>query len=89
MPFYRCTICQEDGSPIAENVTVTIEVTDRDGEPSWYGTITTTHMTPLAAGQRYHLILEDGRTGEFAVRRNTFAGGTARAVAINGLGALS
>ncbi len=88
MPFYRCEICHEDGSIVAKDVTVSIEETTRGGSRVWYGTITVTHVSNLAAGQRYRLTLADGRTGEFRVRRNTFAGGVDRAVAIDGTGPL-
>lgn len=88
MPFYRCSICDEAGTPVADSATVTLEVTEQDGVSRWYGTITATHLTSLAPGQRYRLTLEDGRAGDFRVRRNTFAGSTDRAVAIDGTGPL-
>lgn len=88
MPFHRCTICSEDGSVLREDVTVSIEVTERGDTIEWYGTITIDHRTPLSAGQRYRLILGDGRKGDFMVRRNTFAGETSRAVSIHGMGPL-
>ena len=84
MSFHRCAVCQEDGSLVCEGVTVALEEAGRDDPVAWYGTITVTHLTSLAAGQRYRLLLDDGRTGEFLVRRNTFAGDTSRAVAIHG-----
>lgn len=89
MPFYRCTICQDDGTEVCKDVTVTIETTDSNGHSEWYGTITVRHVDALEAGKRYRLVLEDGRSGEFLVRRNTFAGGESRAVAIRGTGALA
>ncbi len=85
MPFFRCTICQEDGNPIARDVTVMLAETKRD---DWYGTITVAHLSSLVAGERYILQLEDGRTGEFLVRRNTVAGESERAIAIRGAGPL-
>ncbi|HEX9728812.1 MAG TPA: hypothetical protein VGA37_09940 [Gemmatimonadales bacterium] len=88
MPFYRCTICHDDGRPVAEDISVMIEETTRDDGTAWYGTVTVSHLTELTPGQRYRLRLEDGRAGDFQVRRNTFAGGTDRAVAINGTGPL-
>ena len=88
MPFHRCVICQEDGSPLAQNVDVSLEEMQRDEVTEWYGTITATHLINLATGQRYRLVLDDGRTGEFVVRRSTFAGGMNRAVAIHGMGPL-
>jgi hypothetical protein len=82
MAFYRCSICQDDGTPVVDHVTVTLEVGSDDEK--WYGTITATHQADLSPGRRYRLTLEDGRVGEFVVRRNTFAGSTDRAIAING-----
>jgi hypothetical protein len=89
MAFYQCGICLTDGSPVAERVTVSIEETDRDGGRSWYGTVTAGHLTNLSAGKTYRITLDDGRTGEFVVRRNTFAGGENRAVSIHGTGRLA
>ncbi|HEX9692377.1 MAG TPA: hypothetical protein VGA22_09795 [Gemmatimonadales bacterium] len=85
MAFYRCTICLEDGTDIAADVMVSIEETIGAGAPRWHGTITIKHMTKLDAGQKYRIVLPDGRVGDFVVRRNTYAGGEDRAVAINGL----
>ncbi len=88
MPFYNCTICQEDGSTVAQDVTVVLELVEHDGANEWYGTITVTHQASLEAGQKYRLALDDGRTGDFLVRRNTSAGEVNRAVAIRGMGPL-
>jgi len=89
MPFHHCTICHEDGTPMAEKVTVSLE---DDFEPServaWHGTVSVTHLIDLTAGKQYQLVLDDGRRGPFVVRRNTFAGGDQRAVAIYGVGPL-
>jgi hypothetical protein len=82
MPFYRCTICNEDGSQIADDVRVLIEV--QEGGPGWYGTITATQLTVLAAGHNYTITLGDGRTGTFRVKRNTVSGDADRAIAITG-----
>src|SRR5512141_1005956 len=79
MPFHRCAIHKEDGSTLAASVDVMIEELERAGANEWHGTISTTHLVTLEAGQRYKLVLDDGRSGEFMVRRNTFAGGTNRA----------
>jgi len=87
MPFHRCTICKDDGSQLAESVDVNLELSQDDGT-EWHGTMTITHLTGLEAGRRYTIILDDGRIGEFMVRRNTFAGGTSRAVAIQGMSPL-
>jgi hypothetical protein len=86
--FHRCTIRLADGSPVAKDVHVAIDEVDRDGVMEWFGTVTVTHLISLATGQRYQLVLDDGRTGEFLVRRNTFAGDVNRAVAIQGVGPL-
>ena len=86
MPFYQCTICHEDGSRIAEGVRVAIE--DAGGS-SWFGTITADALTGLAAGRQYRIVLGDGRSGSFRVRRNTIAGETDRAIAITGIGPLA
>ncbi len=88
MPFHRCVICLYDGSVVARDVDVALEEMDREGGPQWFGTITVAHLTDLSAGQKYRIMLDDGRTGEFLVRRNTSAGGTNRAVAIHGTGPL-
>jgi len=88
MPFFRCSICREDGSICAEGVTVSLEQTERDGTTQWYGTVSATQEVDLAAGQRYRLVLSDGRGGDFMVRRNTAADGASRAIAIQGIGPL-
>jgi hypothetical protein len=91
MAFHRCCIQHESGDIIAEDVSLTIEETTYEGTSKWYGTISITHLTDLPAGKRYRLVLDDGRAGEFLVRRNTFAGGVGgadRAVAIHGTGPL-
>jgi hypothetical protein len=84
MPFYRCEIRQADGAVVAQDVMVSIDETTRSGGHEWYGTITISHLSTLAAGQAYRILLADGRAADFMVRRNTFAGGTDRAVAIHG-----
>jgi hypothetical protein len=88
MPHHRCAIRREDGSTLAESVDVMLEEVERKGATEWHGTMSITHLTELETGRRYRLVLDDGRTGEFMVRRNTFAGGTNRAVAIQGTGPL-
>lgn len=88
MAFHLCSICQEDGSVLVKSVEVAVEETEEGGGRTWYGTITATHLTALTAGQRYRLVLDDGRSGEFLVRRTTFAGGVNWAVSIHGTGAL-
>lgn len=88
MAFHRCAICQDDGTVVIQDVTVALEETQR-GATGWYGTVTVTHLATLVPGQRYRLVLDDGRAGEFLVRRSTFAGETNRAVAIHGTGPLT
>lgn len=88
MPFHRCTINHEDGSPMAADITVALEEMAPDDAAAWHGTVTITHLVNLVAGKRYQLVLDDGRRGLFVVRRNTFAGGEQRAVAIYGSGPL-
>ena len=87
MPFYQCVICNHDGSHLADNVRVVIE--DSDAGDRWYGTITATQLTGLMAGQTYRIVLGDGRTGSFRVKRNTVAGDAERAIAITGTGPLA
>ncbi len=65
---------------------VTLAETERD---NWFGTITAEHLISLTAGERYTLTLEDGRTGEFLVQRNTMTGQEEdRAISIRGAGPL-
>lgn len=88
MPFHRCAIRRDDGTDVAQDVQVSLQETTREGVVEWHATITVTHLTNLVAGQKYRLVLDDGRSGEFLVRRNTYAGGENRAVAIHGMGPL-
>jgi hypothetical protein len=87
MAFHRCTIHGADGAVVVEGVKVMIEEEEGD-EGGWHGTLSVTHRTPVLAGQRYRLVLDDGRSGEILIRRNTFAGGDDRAVAFRGQGPL-
>lgn len=87
MAFHHCTVCAPDGTVLAKDVQVALEA-GRSDEGEWYGTLTVTHLANLEAGKQYLLMLDDGRKGSFAVRRNTFAGGVTRAVAIQGAGPL-
>jgi hypothetical protein len=89
MPFYRCEICHDDGRVVARHVMVSLETREQDDPAAWYGSISTQALTSLAAGERYRLVLEDGRSGVFVVRRNTTAGGDDRAIAIVGAGPLA
>ena len=71
---HRCTISHSNGSVVARDVPLTLEETDQDGKPTWYGTLNSPQILLLTAGQKYQLKLDDGRTGTFSVRRNTSAG---------------
>jgi hypothetical protein len=88
MAFHHCTISLEDGNVVAGDVQLALEEADRDAD-KWYGTITASQEMMLAAGQRYRLTLDDGRSGTFLVRRNTSAGDAGRAIAIHGVGPLA
>ncbi len=67
---------------------VRVEVTRHDDTIEWYGTISVDHLANLVAGECYELIMDDGRKGRFRVNRNTFAGGSDRAVSFRGTGPL-
>ena len=89
MPFHRCTINRADGTLVCEDVEISLEVSEGSTEVRWHGTLSVTHQTELSAGGTYSMTLDDGRSGEFRVRRNTLAGGEDRAVAVHGTGPLS
>lgn len=89
MPFYRCTVRGSDDAVMADDVMVSLEMGQGNGAGGWFGSISAEALTSLEAGQRYRLVLEDGRSGEFVVRRNTTAGGANRAIAIVGSGSLA
>jgi hypothetical protein len=81
MAFHRCAIQREDGTVVATDITVNLEET----ASGWHATVSASHLTPLVAGELYRLMLDDGRSGPFRVRRNTFAGGAERAIACDGI----
>ena len=85
---HRCTISHPSGSVIARDVAITVEETDRDGKPAWYGTLNSPQVLLLTAGEQYQLKMDDGRTGTFHVQRNTSAGDAGRAIAVRGIGGL-
>lgn len=92
MAFHRCTIHDDTGVMVCENVSLTIEEAERNGTVEWYGTVSVSHTTPLMPGTVYRIVLDNGRSGVCEVRRNTMAGGargTERAVAIFGTGRLA
>jgi hypothetical protein len=83
--FHRCEIIDAEGRVMASDIRVALEESTPAAASPWYGTITVTHLTTLTAGQIYRIVLDDGRSGTFRVRRNTFAGDVNRAVAIDGM----
>jgi surface antigen len=88
MAFFNGRILKEDGNICCEGVMVALEQAER-GEPAeWYGTVSAAVGIEMVAGQKYRLVLADGRSGEFMVRRNTSAGPQDRAISIQGLGPL-
>jgi hypothetical protein len=84
MAFHRCAIHGADGAVVATDITVNLEETPA----GWHATISASHLMPIVAGEQYRLVLDDGRSGSFRVRRNTFAGGADRAIACDGMGEL-
>ena len=86
--FHRCEIRDADGRVVATDVRLALEEREPAVGAGWYGTVTVTHLATLVAGESYRIVLDDGRTGEFRVRRNTFAGDVSRAVAVDGVGTL-
>jgi len=89
MVVHSCAIHDEDGSVLATNVRLYLEEPTRDDVGEWHGTLSATSLAPLSAGRCYRVVLDDGRSGEFFVRRNTSAGGEDRAVACHGNGPLT
>jgi hypothetical protein len=88
MAFFMATIYQADGSVCCQGVMVALERAEPGGTTDWYGTVSAKEGMELVAGQKYRLVLTDGRSGEFMVRRNTSAGGQERAVSLQGMGPL-
>jgi hypothetical protein len=88
MAFFSGTIFKEDGSVCCEGVMVALEQAERKDQTDWYGTVSAAVGIEMVAGQKYRLVLTDGRAGEFMVRRNTWAGPQDRAISIRGLGPL-
>jgi hypothetical protein len=81
--FHLCEISDADGRVVGNDIRIALE--EGAGAAPWYGTITATDETTLVAGQTYRIVLDDGRSGSFRVRRNTFAGDVNRAVAADGI----
>ena len=88
MPFYSASIYKEDGSVCCEGVMVSLDRMEGDAH-AWFGTVSAKEGMELMAGHKYRLVLTDGRSGEFMVRRNTSAGGQDRAVSLQGMGPLT
>jgi hypothetical protein len=85
MPFHSCTVYREDGTLVVEHVRVNVE----EMAGGWRGTLSVSHLAEVVAGERYRMVLDDGRAGVFTVRRNTYAGGADRAVSCDGVGGLA
>lgn len=84
--FHRCAVSEPGGQVLGRDIRVALEESAGSGPGRWYGTITVTHdLTTLVAGQAYRIVLDDGRSGAFRVRRNTLASDVDRAVAIDGM----
>ncbi len=88
MAFFTGTIFKDDGSVCCEGVMVALEGAERGDRAEWYGTVSASVGIEMVAGQKYRLVLTDGRAGEFMVRRNTSAGPQDRAISIRGMGPL-
>ena len=65
--FHRCQILEADGRVMASDVQVALEESARASGPVWYGTITVTHLTTLASGQTYRLVLDDGACADVRI----------------------
>jgi hypothetical protein len=83
--FHSCVISDADGGTVGSGIRIALEDEAHPGGAPWYGTITATDETELVAGRIYRIVLDDGRSGTFRVRRNTFAGDVNRAVAADGI----
>jgi hypothetical protein len=89
MAFFSGKVLNEDGSVCCDAARVSLEVTERDGATEWYGTISAPNGIAMVAGQKYRLVLSDGRSGQCVVRRNTTATPEQRAISFRGLGPLA
>jgi hypothetical protein len=89
MAFFNGSIYKADGSLCCQGVMVALEQADGGRRQDWYATASAKEGMDLVAGQKYRLVLADGRSGEFIVRRNTSAGGQDRAVSLFGVGPLN
>lgn len=87
--FVLGTIYDAQGTVCCRNAKISLEITERDGRAEWYATVSASVDTPMTAGQKYRLVLGDGRSGDCMVRRNTSASLEERAIAIWGVGPLA
>lgn len=87
--FVLGTIFDEQGQVCCKDAKVSLETVERNGRTEWYATVSASVGTPMLAGQKYRLVLGDGRSGECMVRRNTSASLEERAISIWGMGQLS
>ncbi|HXV86489.1 MAG TPA: hypothetical protein VD793_07305 [Gemmatimonadales bacterium] len=88
MVVHHCEVLDQDGNVLSRQGRIHLEEDRRAGEEDWHGTLSATDLQQLLAGQFYRVVLDDGRAGEFFVRRNTTAGQELRAVACHGRGPL-
>lgn len=86
--FVLGTIYDADGKVCVQNAKVSLETTERGGKTEWYATVSASVGTPMTAGQKYRLVLGDGRSGECMVRRNTSASVEERMISVWGMGPL-
>jgi hypothetical protein len=86
--FVLGTIYDSEGKICCQNAKVSLEIMDRNGKTEWFATVSASVGTPMNAGEKYKLVLGDGRSGECMVRRNTSASLEERAISIWGMGEL-
>jgi len=86
--FMLGTILDEAGQVCVKDAKVSLETVERNGRTEWYATVSATVDTPMMAGQKYRIVLNDGRSGECMVRRNTSVSTEERAVSVWGMGVL-
>lgn len=87
--FVLGTIFDEAGQVCCRDAKVSLETVERNGRTEWYATVSASVGTPMMSGQKYRLVLNDGRSGECMVRRNTSASLEERAISVRGMGTLS
>ena len=87
--FMLATIFDEAGQVCVKDAKVSLATVDRNGRTEWYATVSASVGAPMMAGQKYKLVLNDGRSGECMVRRNTSVSTEERAISVWGMGVLS